>query len=219
MRCMRHALAGTALFVLPLASCAHVSRKDLDAELNTLRDDLTQRMDQGDAALAARVDGMAGDLAALRVELNSMEREFGVKVSELEASLRVQVPVHFGFDESEVEADGREVLDRFAGVVGRHYPGARITVEGFTDPAGSAAYNLRLGQRRADAVRGYLVAQGMSGDQIRAVSYGENTDRLVAPGAKGPGGAGWENRRVVFVIDHDGGVPAAAGPGDRTPQR
>ena len=81
---------------------------------------------------------------------------------ELEASLRVHVPVHFGFDQDGVELSGREVLDRFAGVANRYYPGAHLTVEGFTDPAGSAAYNLRLGQRRADAVKSYLVAQGIT---------------------------------------------------------
>lgn len=204
MRWKRHAFVGTVLSVLPLASCAHVSQKDLDAQLTTLRGDLTQRMDEGDAALSARVDGLAGDMAALRAELDAMEREFGVKVEELEQSLRVHVPVHFGFDQAEVEPAGQEVLDRFVGVANRYDPAARITVEGFTDPAGSAAYNLRLGQRRADAVRSYLLAQGMSGERVRAVSYGESTERLVAPDAEGPGTQGWENRRVVLVIDHDG---------------
>ena len=190
-----------------VSSCAHVSQKDLDVQLTTLRGDLVQRMDQGDAALGTRVDGLAGDVAALRTELDAMEREFGVKVEELEASLRVHVPVHFGFAQDALEPGGREVLDRFAGVANRYYPGAHVTVEGFTDPAGTASYNLRLGQRRADAVKGYLLAQGMSGDRVRAVSYGENTARLIAPDAQGPGTEGWENRRVVLVIDHHGAAP------------
>jgi peptidoglycan-associated lipoprotein len=45
------------------------------------------------------------------------------------------------------------VLDRFATVVKEYYPGALVTVEGFADPAGGEIYNLRLGQRRAEAVR------------------------------------------------------------------
>jgi peptidoglycan-associated lipoprotein len=205
-------IAAIAVVATLASSCAHVSRKDLDAELTTLRGDLVQRMDQGENALGARVDGLAGDVAALRTELAAMQRDFGVKVEELEASLRVHVPVHFGFDQAEVEPSGREVLDRFAGVAGRYYPGARVTVEGFTDPSGSAAYNLRLGQRRADAVRSYLVSQGMAAERVRAVSYGESVERLVAPGAQGPGTAGWENRRVVLVIEHDGAaVPSGLG--------
>lgn len=192
------------LFAAGASSCAHVSQKDLDTRLTTLRGDLAQRMDQGDAALSARVDGLAADMAGLRVELDAMKRDFGVKVEELEQSLRVDVPVHFEFDRSDVQPEARAVLERFAGVARRYYPGAQLTVEGFTDPAGSAAYNLRLGQRRAGAVRDYLVAQGIAAERIRAVSYGENTARLVTPGAQGPGTAGWENRRVVLVIDHAG---------------
>jgi hemerythrin-like domain-containing protein len=41
----------------------------------------------------------------------------------------VYVPVHFGFDRSEVEPEAREILDRFAGVASRYYPGAHLTVE------------------------------------------------------------------------------------------
>ena len=95
------------------------------------------------------------------------------------------------------------MLDRFATVVKEYYPGAVITVEGFTDPAGTAAYNRRLGQRRADTVKEYLAsAEGLETSQLKAVSYGEARDRQVVPGAKGPGDAGLENRRVALVIDH-----------------
>ena len=95
------------------------------------------------------------------------------------------------------------MLDRFASVVKQYYPGALVTVEGFTDPAGSAAYNRRLGQRRADAVKEYLAtAGGFTSETLKAVSYGEVRNRQVVPGAKGPGDAGIENRRVALVIDH-----------------
>ena len=78
-----------------------------------------------------------------------------------------------------------------------------MTVEGFTDPAGSAAYNQRLGQRRADAVKEYLAtAGGFTSETLKAVSYGEVKKRQVVPGAKGPGDDGIENRRVALVIDH-----------------
>jgi peptidoglycan-associated lipoprotein len=88
-------------------------------------------------------------------------------------------------------------------VIKEYYPGALITVEGFTDPAGSARYNLRLGQRRADAVKEYLAtAGGFASDSVKAVSYGEVRNRQVVPGAKGPGEEGIENRRVSLVVDH-----------------
>lgn len=189
---------------LSVASCAHVNRKDLDAQLGTLRDDLVQRMDEGDAALGRRVDMTEAGLSALRADLDALERDFGVKVEALEEGLRFDVPVHFGFDDAEVPTPGREILVRFSGVASTYYPDARITVEGFTDPAGSVDYNLKLGMRRAEAVKGYLVGQGLSAERIGVVSYGESRDRLVAEGAEGPGTNGWENRRVVLVIDHAG---------------
>ena len=80
-----------------------------------------------------------------------------------------------------------------------------MTVEGFTDQAGSAEYNRLLGQRRAEAVRHYLVTTGgLQATNVRAVSYGEAVNRQVAPGATGPGAAGMENRRVALVVDYGG---------------
>lgn len=186
------------------ASCAHVKQEDLNTQLDVLRTGLETRMDEGDARLAGRVDGVEANVAQLRSDLRAMEQEFGVKVEELETALRFNVPVHFDFDRAEVPAPGREILDRFRGVATTYYPGARITVEGFTDPAGSASYNLRLGARRAEAVKDYLVAKGLADSQIRTVSYGKSAERLVVPDAQGPGTEGWENRRVVLVIDHAG---------------
>ncbi len=179
----------------------HVNRKDLDAQLGTLRGDLVQRMDQGDAALGRRVDMTEAGLSALRADLDALGRDFGVKVEALKEGLRFDVPVHFGFDDAEVPTPGREILVRFSRVASTYYPDARITVEGFTDPAGSVDHNLKLRMRRAEAVKGYLVAQGLSAERIGVVSYGESRDRLVA---EGPGTHGWENRHVVLVIDHAG---------------
>jgi peptidoglycan-associated lipoprotein len=101
------------------------------------------------------------------------------------------------------------LVDRLASVLREYYPEALITVEGFTDPAGSVAYNLALGQRRADEVRTHLLGQGMAPGQVRAISYGKDTSRLVRPGARGPE-AGAENRRVVIVIDHPNAWTATA---------
>lgn len=148
---------------------------------------------------------------ALETDLRTLGAEMDATVQRLEASLRFTAPIHFGFDEAVVDAAGRETLARFAGVVGEHYPAATITVEGFTDPSGSAEYNLRLGQRRAEAVKTVLVDDaGMTGEQIRAVSYGEDTRRLVQPGQSGPGARGMANRRVVLVIEHAGADQNAA---------
>ena len=209
-------LAATALLAVT-GGCATVKQDEFRAEMDRVRAEMVE----GDAAvenrLNGRVDGVETSLMQLEARMDALETdlialgaEMDATVQRLEASLRFTAPIHFGFDEATVDADGRETLARFAGVVGEHYPAAVVTVEGFTDPSGSAEYNLRLGQRRADAVKSVLVDEaGMSGEQLRAVSYGEDTRRLVQPGQSGPGQRGMANRRVVLVIEHAGTTPAA----------
>ena len=157
-------------------------------------------------------------LAGTLADLQQMEQDFEVSIARLEDELRFNVPVYFAFDDATVEEEDEAILERFGTVAQRYYPDALITVEGFTDPSGDEAYNLDLGQRRADAVAEYLSGNTpLTQDRVRGVSYGENTERLVMPEGWGPGVAGWENRRVVLVIDHDGEPPVMAtvsdGPG------
>ena len=158
------------------------------------------------AALAAerdeRIAGdqrLAGDLAGLRTELDGLKREFGTRITQLEDGMQFAVPVHFAFDRAAVTTDAQPVLDRFSAVVNKYYPGAKITVEGFADPAGAAEYNRRLSQQRADAVRQYLVQRGVAAQQLAIVGYGE--DRQVVPGASGAESGAELNRRVVFVVE------------------
>ena len=185
---------------------AKVNRDDFNAEVARLR----QEVQAGDAQLGARIDStnqLVTDhtrrLDALDQELQAFRSEYNVSIERTRDLLKFNVPVHFEFAKSELRESDRPVLDRFATVVKEYYPGAVVTVEGFTDPAGSAAYNRRLGQRRADAVKEYLASvAGFETSQVKAVSYGEVRNRQVVPGAKGPGDEGLENRRVALVIDH-----------------
>lgn len=193
--------------VLGLGGCApKVSREDFAGEMARIREE----MQTGDRRLEARVDstnrlvaGHTRRLDALQQELQALRGEYNVSMEKMGGLLKFNVPVHFEFDRSEVREADRPVLDRFATVVQQYYPGALVTVEGFTDPAGSAAYNEELGQRRAQAVMEYLAsAGGLESSELRAVSYGESRARQVIPGASGPGEEGLENRRVALVIDH-----------------
>ena len=198
--------------VVTVAACSRVKPEELDASLAALRADMQREMQQGDDAVSQRLTGRITTVeqrqAALETDLNQLEQEFEVAITRLEEQLRFDVPVYFAFNDATVETDDQAVLDRFNAVRAEYYPNALITVEGFTDPAGSAEYNTSLGLRRASAVRDYLVTAGLTQDLIRAVSYGEDTQRLVQPTDQGPGNAGWQNRRVVLVIDHGGEAPA-----------
>lgn len=157
------------------------------------------------AAVAAerseRVAGderLAADLTALRSDLQAMRSEFDADIQAVAQGLQFILPVHFGFDETQIRGEATAALERFAEVVSRHYTGALVTVEGFADPAGSQQYNVALSTRRAESVRDYLMETGISA-QLRVVGYGE--DRLVVQGAAKDDPGAELNRRVVFVIE------------------
>lgn len=81
----------------------------------------------------------------------------------------------FAFDKSVIKPEGRAALDKFA----RELAGTRfevITVEGHTDRIGSEAYNQKLSERRAEAVKSYLVSSGgLDANKVRAIGKGEST--------------------------------------------
>ena len=200
---------GALTLAVGLSGCAaKVARKDFDAEVSKIREE----MQTGDRQLAARIDStnqgvaeQARRLDALEQELQAFRSEYNVSMEKVKGMLKFDVPVHFEFASSELRESDRPVLDRFASVVKEYYTGATVTVEGFADPAGSTAYNQRLGQQRAESVRDYLTTNGaLDGTLLKTVSYGEARNRQIVPGAKGPGEAGFPNRRVALVVDYAG---------------
>lgn len=81
--------------------------------------------------------------------------------------------VNFDFDRAEIRPAARPILDQAAQRLNQ-CPGERLQVEGHTDSIGADAYNQDLSERRARAVRDYLVSKGVSGGRISAVGYGES---------------------------------------------
>jgi peptidoglycan-associated lipoprotein len=78
----------------------------------------------------------------------------------------------FDFNKADIRADAREALTHDAEFL-RNNPGLRVTIEGHCDERGSTEYNLALGDRRAGAVKQYLVSLGISADRISTVSFGK----------------------------------------------
>lgn len=99
--------------------------------------------------------------------------------------------VNFAFDSSELTRQAEVTLDEVARRL-REHTDVRVRIEGHTDSVGSAQYNQGLSERRADSVRDYLMSQGISGERIMAVGYGEQ--RPVATNDTDEGRA--LNRRV-----------------------
>ncbi|MDF2939622.1 MAG: peptidoglycan-associated outer rane lipoprotein [Gammaproteobacteria bacterium] len=80
--------------------------------------------------------------------------------------------VYFGFDMYNLNAQAMSVASQNAKALLQD-PTLHVLLSGNTDPRGSQDYNFHLGQRRANAVKDYLLQQGVSADQICTVSYGE----------------------------------------------
>lgn len=152
-----------------------------------------------DSALTRDVGTLRTDLQALRTELQTLRTEFGARITAMEDQVKFSFPVHFAFDDATVRPEDQAALERFAQVAQKYYAGAQITVEGFADPAGSTRYNLALSQRRADAVREFLVGKGLQDGLVQSVGYGEA--RQVRRGAAGSAPGAELNRRVVFVVE------------------
>lgn len=80
----------------------------------------------------------------------------------------------FDFDQSVIRDDARAILQTNADWL-RRWTSTRITIEGHCDARGTSEYNLALGERRANAVKEYLVSLGVAGDRLLVVSKGEES--------------------------------------------
>jgi peptidoglycan-associated lipoprotein len=79
---------------------------------------------------------------------------------------------YFDLDKADIRADAHAALAKSADFL-RSYPQIKVVVEGHCDERGSTEYNLALGDRRAAAVKQYLVSLGIGADRINTVSYGK----------------------------------------------
>lgn len=104
-------------------------------------------------------------------------------------------PAFFGLDSFELDAEGQATVQANAELL-KKYPSWAITIEGHCDERGTAEYNLALGERRAVAVRTYLVSLGIPPDRLRTVSYGKEFPFDPAHTEE----AWSKNRRAHFVI-------------------
>ena len=101
----------------------------------------------------------------------------------------------FDFDKHDLKGKDIEDLDKMIAWL-KQYPKYGITVEGHCDERGTREYNLALGERRADAVKSYLISKGINPTRIQTVSYGKER-----PAVLGANELAWTfNRRAVLVL-------------------
>ncbi|HLO77167.1 MAG TPA: peptidoglycan-associated lipoprotein Pal [Magnetospirillum sp.] len=131
--------------------------------------------------------GPVGQGALTEAErLAQLQREFQSSVGDR---------VYFGTDSVSLTGESKQTLDRQAAFL-RRYPTISLRIEGHADDRGTREYNLALGDRRAQSVREYLQAQGVSANRLTTTSYGKER-----PEANGSNESAWsKNRRSVSVI-------------------
>jgi OOP family OmpA-OmpF porin len=104
--------------------------------------------------------------------------------------------VHFDFNKYNIRPDAVPVLNEAVDIL-KEDGAVNVVVEGHTDSVGSVPYNQKLSERRANAVRTYLVDHGIGARRVSAVGYGKL--RPVASNATADGRA--QNRRVELHVD------------------
>ena len=118
------------------------------------------------------------------------------QMSDAEKLAQVGNTVYFGFDSSELTGEAQATLDRQAAFLNVN-PTMVLIIEGHADERGTREYNLALGDRRAVAVRDYLLAKGLNAARVRTVSYGKER-----PAVSGSNEESWaKNRRSATVLN------------------
>ena len=103
--------------------------------------------------------------------------------------------VFFAFDSSSLSAEAQAALDTQVAWLKNH-DDVNVLVQGHCDDRGTREYNLALGERRANAVKQYLVSQGIEESRISTISYGKER-----PAVLGNNEAAWaQNRRAITVV-------------------
>jgi len=126
--------------------------------------------------------------------LNKRPKRANVSVTGKEIKLNSQI--HFGTNSANILPDSEALIQEIASVMSQHAEIRRVEIEGHTDDSGPAAYNKRLSQERADAVRSALVGLGVDANRLTARGYG--AEKPVVPNTSNANRS--KNRRVQFLI-------------------
>jgi len=159
------------------------------------------RADAASAATAADAANAAAAVAAASAARQAAELQAQIDLLQARPTDRGLVltlgDVLFISGHAELRSGASGALDKLVSFLNR-YPDRSAVIEGYTDSVGTEAYNQGLSQRRADAVRSYLIAQGIASGRLDASGKGES--HPVADNASAEGRQ--QNRRVEVVISN-----------------
>jgi peptidoglycan-associated lipoprotein len=193
---MRHSFPTAALLSLLLAACASApgtlpravdQSGSLKVHPGLLGQPVPPELQHQDApampAASAGTEGLADKVGDLKVD---------------QAGLQIQRSVYFDLNSAELKAEFHSVLQVHAGHLAKN-PQARIRIEGNADERGPADYNRKLGLKRAESARKFLLSQGVNDKQVKATSLGASN-----PKRRGHDEESWaENRRADLVYERE----------------
>jgi outer membrane protein OmpA-like peptidoglycan-associated protein len=156
--------------------------------------------------LDRKLDEINGKVDALQADVTDLQMSVDEVKDLIKTSLKTAIDmfyirhflnVLFPFDSYVIPKTEYWKIDEAIRLINVYYADQPIVLEGHTDIAGTDPYNMTLSERRAQAVREYMIAKGVAADRFQLMPKGETTP---LNSQTGPGVRGMENRRVIFVV-------------------
>lgn len=189
-------LALSVLVAAPvwMGACCAVSRGPSAEELAAMEAERQRAVEDSLRAVRAEEEArLAAEEEARR--LAEEEARLAAEAAALHAEMMSLSTIYFNYDRSNVREDQRPALDENAQKLREYQPEDMVVVEGHADERGTIEYNLALGERRAQAVKTYLVDAGVADSRIETVSFGAEK-----PAVMGSDESAWsQNRRVELM--------------------
>jgi outer membrane protein OmpA-like peptidoglycan-associated protein len=186
----RSVRVGLSVYRMP---SRHVETRTVTVTAPAPAPEFVAHEDSVSAAETRRLRDRDAALSALRDSLRDAPRM--VPTTTVANMETMQAQIHFAFDKSALTDSARAILDDKIAVF-KANPTMTIVVVGYTDVKGSDAYNMALGERRAQTVKAYLVSRGIDAGRVLMESKGEHAQIPNTVGAAGEAA----NRRVIFRL-------------------
>lgn len=180
----QHGLAKSVILAASIAVLAGCS--------STMKDDMATDAAATDTATTATTAAADSSTSTAGVSEN------GLTAAEIQArqdaAFAADTLFFFDYDQASIKAEARAALQAHAAYLSANAD-AMVRLEGHADERGTRAYNVSLGERRANAVKRYLIVQGASSAQVETVSYGEERPLSLSQTEEGFA----RNRRVELI--------------------
>ncbi len=128
-------------------------------------------------------------------EVTAAQKNAQAMSAAAKAKLSEMTRIYFEFDKAQITSGAADTLKQNAAIL-KAVPGVKVIIEGHCDERGTTEYNLALGERRASAVKQFLVDTGADAGRLTTISKGEEE-----PAASGSDEQAWaKNRRAEFKV-------------------